>query len=198
MFYWLRIIHFHSVFRPHEKVPFFFFFFFFKFLVCGSLSIYTEGHPSKRLVGGLYFTFIFPHFVSFSSNLVDCIEMCCFLFLLGHRVFVHVYCYSVGHHCLFNLQSNPPYLSQYDNARFFWRHNGKFHLFLLSVFLWASWNHAVYFFVLQEQLLWMESILLISSGCVLVVLIILCTVARLALKSTRNQVQLELISHFCR
>lgn len=55
----------------------------------------------------------------------------------------------------------------------------------------------VYLFVLQNQVLWLESIVLASSGCVLVVLIFLCTVARLALKSTRNQVHLELISHFC-
>ncbi|TWW55525.1 hypothetical protein D4764_09G0005740 [Takifugu flavidus] len=40
----------------------------------------------------------------------------------------------------------------------------------------------------SNLLVWIDSILLISSACVLVVLIFLCAVARLALKSTRNQV----------
>ena len=137
--------YFHSFFRPHKKVPFFSF----KFLVCGSLSMYTEVHPSKRLVGRLYFTFMVPQFVSFSSSF-NCIETCFFLFLSGHCVFVHVYSYSVGHHCLFYLQSNPPYSLQNikTNARFFQKHNSKFPLFQMSDFPGALWNHAINPFVL--------------------------------------------------
>lgn len=64
---------------------------FLKFLICGSLSIYTEVYPSKKLVGRQQYSFIFPHFVSL-SYLVDLIET---FFFLQVTVCLSMYIVSV-------------------------------------------------------------------------------------------------------
>lgn len=116
------------------------FFFFLQFLICGSLSIYTEVHPSKKMVGRRHFTFIVPHFVPLSSNLVDLTETFVFLFFLsGHHVFLHVYSFSVGHHFLFYLQDNPLNLWHgKGDARCLQRKISKSHLCVISAFPWDS------------------------------------------------------------
>lgn len=70
-----------------------------------------------------------------------------FFFLSGHCVFVHVYSYSAGHHCVFYLQSTLPCLSwlYMEKAWLFQSHNSKFYLFQISALPWASWNHRLPF-----------------------------------------------------
>lgn len=65
-----------------------------------------------------------------------------FFFFPGHRVFVHVYSFSVGHHCLFYLQDNPPHLSRMGkgDARCFQSQISKSHLFTISAFSWEPLN----------------------------------------------------------
>ncbi|TNM98753.1 hypothetical protein fugu_013317 [Takifugu bimaculatus] len=101
------------------------------FLICGSLSIYTEVYPSKKLVTVCLSMYI----VSVLGIIVS------FIFRIIHLLFQG---WGRGMRGLSRDRSN--------------------------------------------LLVWIDSILLISSACVLVVLIFLCAVARLALKSTRNQV----------
>ncbi|CAG06275.1 unnamed protein product [Tetraodon nigroviridis] len=101
----------------------------FLFLVCGSLSIYTEAHPSKKLV-------------------IVCLSMY-IVTVLGIVV------------------------------SFFYR------AINLNFYGWPIRHLS---FSTREQFVWVQSLLLASSGCMLVILICLCTFARLALKSTRNQV----------
>ncbi|XP_078025434.1 membrane-spanning 4-domains subfamily A member 4A-like [Epinephelus lanceolatus] len=103
------------------------------FLVCGNLSIYTEIHPSKKMVT-----------VSLAMYVVT---------LLG--VFV-----SVG----FRIYSLVEYSAFYSRS-------------------WYRDKDVIY-----QMLLGIESVLLTSSLCVLVLLIFLSTIARLALKSTHSQV----------
>lgn len=57
-------------------------------------------------------------------------------------------------------------------------------------------NFVVDCVLVQEQLLGVEGVLFISSLCVLVLLIFLCVIARLALKSTHTQVKQLLIDSF--
>lgn len=114
----------------------------FLFLVCGNLSIYTEVHPSKKMVT-----------VCLSMYVVS---------LLGIVVSIvyRIYCF----------------------AHFgFLRYRG-------SQFLEHEWTHNRI-----EQLFGIEGILFTSSLCVSVLLIFLCVIARLALKSTNTQVIVQLI-----
>ncbi|XP_027134935.1 uncharacterized protein LOC113744006 [Larimichthys crocea] len=110
------------------------------FIVCGSLSLYTGLHPSKKMVT-----------VSLAMYIMS---------ILGIVV-------SVGY--------------RIDNF---------FYLSYLT--LWGHWgDYSDWCF--YKMLLAVEIILFISSLCVSVLLIFLCTVARLALKSTRTQVIVQFI-----
>ncbi|XP_070818984.1 membrane-spanning 4-domains subfamily A member 4A-like [Chaetodon trifascialis] len=115
------------------------------FLVCGNLSIYTEVHPSKKMVTVCLAMYV----ISLIGIIVSG----------GYRI----YC-----------------LSHYSYLRHsvFWRHD---------------WPDNEWFLYRVEQLFGVECILFTSSLCVSVLLIFLCTVARLALKSTRTQVIVQCI-----
>nr|XP_020480101.1 uncharacterized protein LOC109974308 [Monopterus albus] len=113
------------------------------FIICGTLSIYTEVHPSKKMV-------------------TVCLAMYV-ISLLGIIV------------------------------------SGSFRLFCFNhysyLYHWASYQeHNIWAYYRAEQLFGVEGLLLASSLCVFVLLIFLCTVARLALKSTQNQVIIQRIS----
>ncbi|XP_068570771.1 membrane-spanning 4-domains subfamily A member 15-like [Cebidichthys violaceus] len=109
------------------------------FLVCGNLSIYTEMHPSKKMVTVCLAMYV----VSLLGLVVSVIlRMYCFI-LISFMGF--------GYH------------SEYSGYN-----NGK-------------------------QLLGVEGILFTSSLCVSVLLIFLCAVARLALKSTSTQIIVQRI-----
>ncbi|XP_044061323.1 uncharacterized protein LOC122880353 isoform X2 [Siniperca chuatsi] len=99
------------------------------FLICGIVSIYTEVHPSKKMV-----------------------TVC--LVSVGYRI----YC-----------------LTKYSYLRYMagWRED------------WSLYR--------VEQLFRIEGILFTSSLCVSVLLIFLCTVARLTLRSTHTQVIVQRI-----
>ncbi|XP_071313629.1 membrane-spanning 4-domains subfamily A member 15-like [Trachinotus anak] len=107
------------------------------FLVCGNLSIYTEIHPSKKMVTVCLAMYVI-------SILGIIISSC-------HRI----YCFS---HYVF-LASSARYKTEKE---------------------WA--------YSRVEQLFGVEGLLFASSLCVSVLLMFLCTIARLALKSTRTQV----------
>ncbi|KAK2849187.1 hypothetical protein Q5P01_009021 [Channa striata] len=101
------------------------------FLLCGNLSIYTERHPSKKMVT----VCLAMYLVSFFGILVSG----------GYRIA-----------CILNYR----YLGRWMD----------------------QWN-----FYRRDQLYGVEGLLLASSLCVSVLLIVLCVFARLALKSTRTQ-----------
>lgn len=110
------------------------------FLVCGTLSIYTELHPSKKLVTvclAMYVVSIFGIIVS-----------------IGFRLFC-----LLGTRRSWNMRYRPE--------------------------IWGYYRAA--------QILGLEGLLLTCSVCVSVLLIFLCVVARLALKSTHTQVILQCI-----
>lgn len=111
------------------------------FLVCGALSIYTELHPSKKLVTvclSMYVVSIFGIIVS-----------------IGFRL-----------HCLLGTRRS-----------------------------WVRWSYRTDKWVQYRaaQILGLEGLLLTCSVCVSVLLIFLCAVARLALRSTHTQVILHRI-----
>ncbi|XP_073343198.1 uncharacterized protein [Pagrus major] len=110
------------------------------FLVCGNLSIYTEIHPSKKMVTVCLAMYV----VSLLGILVS----------VGFRI----YCLTFF-----------SYL--------------KYSAFYYSETVWGIYRvHLLYS---------VEGLLLISSLCVSVLLIFLCVIARLALKSTRFQVVVQ-------
>ncbi|KAE8285990.1 hypothetical protein D5F01_LYC15670 [Larimichthys crocea] len=113
----------------------------FLFIVCGSLSIYTGLHPSKKMVT-----------VSLAMYIMS---------ILGIIISVIYRMFSITH------------LSDLEYPVTFWGDS-------------TDW-------CFYKMLLAVEIILFISSLCVSVLLIFLCTVARLALKSTRTQVIIQLI-----
>ncbi|XP_068596631.1 membrane-spanning 4-domains subfamily A member 4D-like [Brachionichthys hirsutus] len=111
------------------------------FLICGSLSIYTELHPSKKMVTvclSMYVVTIFGIVVS-----------------VGHRIHSFAgYTYS-----------------RYRS----WGENDEYYSYRVN------------------QVFCVEAILCTYSLCVSVLLIFLCVISRLALKSTRTQVILQCI-----
>ncbi|XP_076595358.1 uncharacterized protein LOC143325875 [Chaetodon auriga] len=115
------------------------------FLVCGNLSIYTEVHPSKKMV-------------------TVCLAMYV-VCLLGIVVSVVYRIYCLTHY-------------SYLRYRASWR---------------SDWSDDEWLLHRVEQLFGVEGILFTSSLCVSVLLIFLCAVARLALKSTRTQVIVQCI-----
>ncbi|XP_041653372.1 membrane-spanning 4-domains subfamily A member 4D-like [Cheilinus undulatus] len=110
------------------------------FLVCGSLSIYTEIHPSKKMVT-----------VSLAMYVVS---------LLGLLV-----------SCGFRIVS----FTEYEELSWGYSYRDKDH--------WDVYR--------TNQIYGIEGLLFTSSLCVLVMLIFLCVIARLALRSTRTQVILQ-------
>ncbi|XP_059202725.1 uncharacterized protein LOC131982158 [Centropristis striata] len=109
------------------------------FLVCGILSIYTEIHPSKRMVT-----------VCLAMYVVS---------LLGIVISVGYRIYLLGH---FSYENHRSRFREDENAR-------------------------------VDLVLGVESILFSSSLCVSGLLIFLCVVSRLALKSTNTQFILQCI-----
>ncbi|KAE8285955.1 hypothetical protein D5F01_LYC15634 [Larimichthys crocea] len=109
----------------------------FLFIVCGSLSIYTGLHPSKKMVT-----------VSLAMYIMSILGI---VVSVGYRIF------SFAH------LSDLRYRTRWGD--------------------YSDWG-----FYRMEQLLVVEIILFISSLCVSVLLIFLCAVARLALKSTHTQI----------
>ncbi|TDH07720.1 hypothetical protein EPR50_G00108460 [Perca flavescens] len=107
------------------------------FLVCGNLSIYTELHPSKKMVTVCLAMYV----VSLLGIVVS----------IGYRI---------------------PLLRRYGYLQY----RAEYHL---------ENNWAVY---RTDQIFGIEGLLFTSSLCVSVLLIFLCTVARLALKSTHTQI----------
>ncbi|XP_073343201.1 uncharacterized protein [Pagrus major] len=107
------------------------------FLVCGNLSIYTEIHPSKKMVTVCLAMYV----VSLLGILVS----------VGYRI----YCLAFFSYLRYRSSS----------------YSGQG---------WGKYRENLYHGV--------EGLLLISSLCVSVLLIFLCVIARLALKSTRFQV----------
>ncbi|KAM9356906.1 uncharacterized protein ABDE67_004492 [Symphorus nematophorus] len=101
------------------------------FLVCGNLSIYTEVHPSKKMV-----------------------TVCLAMYVVSILGIVVSAGFRIYYLCDF---SHPGHIAKWDLYR-------------------------------KEQLFGVEAILVTSSLCVSVLLIFLCAIARLALKSTRTQV----------
>ncbi|XP_039975087.1 uncharacterized protein LOC120784967 [Xiphias gladius] len=114
----------------------------FLFLVCGILSIYTEIHPSKKMV-----------------------TVCLAMYVVSLLGIVVSICYRA--HC-FAHYSFISHIAGYSMEE-----------------KWA-YNRL-------EQLVGVEGLLVISSVCVSGLLIFLCTIARLALKSTHTQVIVQCI-----
>ncbi|XP_022607366.1 uncharacterized protein LOC111226472 [Seriola dumerili] len=107
------------------------------FLICGNLSIYTEIHPSKKMV-----------------------TLCLAMYVISILGIVVSSCYRINCFATYLFMSSK---AKYDKEQD-----------------WAT-NRV-------EQLFGVEGLLFTSSLCVSVLLIFLCAVARLALKSTRTQV----------
>ncbi|XP_041800410.1 uncharacterized protein LOC121611784 [Chelmon rostratus] len=115
------------------------------FLVCGNLSIYTEAHPSKRMVTvclAMYLISLFGIIVS-----------------AGYRI-----------HCFLHYS--------WLRHRMYWAH---------------EWMTDDWSLRRGDQLTGVEGLLFTSSLCVFVLLIFLCVIARLALKSTRTQVIVQFV-----
>ncbi|GAA6235847.1 membrane-spanning 4-domains subfamily A member 4D-like [Lates japonicus] len=112
------------------------------FLICGNLSIYTEIHPSKKMVTVCLAMYV----VSLLGLVVS----------VGYRI-----------NCLADYRYLM-YLARYEMEQPF----GSYRV---------------------DQISGIEGVLFASSLCVSVLLIFLCTIARLALKSTHTQVIIQCV-----
>ncbi|XP_068181002.1 membrane-spanning 4-domains subfamily A member 4D-like [Antennarius striatus] len=109
------------------------------FLICGSLSIYTELHPSKKMV-----TVCLAMYVVTTFGIIVAV---------GHRIYN---------------------FSSYSYIKYrYWEDDDEYYSYLV------------------DQVICIEAILCTSSLCVSLLLIFLCAISRLALKSTRTQVILQ-------